>query len=430
MEIIDNRSLLSQQQLDLLKQCAAVPFYLDTFGSIDNILTKLKVDVIIEPGIVTRSIPRELEEAESYWNWKKRENIDDIEEIEHNLRIISQNLVSWQYMPLRGLYDPEKNQIKLFPEEMQQEYGGQKMDELLVSTLVHETMHAYFNRPRHKRYPYVPFVEEPLAEFGMLLYLKETQSSYYDWAYSDVNSKKTCYKYGATLMDQHLKECYPSEIQEYLLTYKTGIDLHTMPITRAGEFVLPLTENETREFINGQTIIARWRNIKTHHPSFFYNEETKTLGLDGDWAEEYEWLDNSPYLTNLWELYRQFTYDESRQDNIQHLYLGDNFYICHPDNWLIPHYDVIVSPMNSHFYSQDGIPISKEYKEPFLDKISDGLYEIWRNGKCGLIDEQLNMVLSIEYDDISINKDGTCIVNKDGVESVIQLIYRNNLQIE
>ena len=33
-------------------------------------------------------------------------------------------------MPLRGLYDPKKNHIKLFPEELQQEYGGQKMDEL------------------------------------------------------------------------------------------------------------------------------------------------------------------------------------------------------------------------------------------------------------------------------------------------------------
>ena len=73
MTIIDDHSLLSQQQLDLLKQCAAVPFYLDTIGSIDNILTKLKVDVIIEPGIITRSIPRELEEAQDYWNAKKKQ---------------------------------------------------------------------------------------------------------------------------------------------------------------------------------------------------------------------------------------------------------------------------------------------------------------------------------------------------------------------
>ena len=92
MTIIDDHSLLSQQQLDLLKQCAAIPFSLGAFGSIDDMLTTLKVDVIIEPGIITRSIPRELEEAQNYWKAKKSQANDYIEEIEHNIEEIVHNL--------------------------------------------------------------------------------------------------------------------------------------------------------------------------------------------------------------------------------------------------------------------------------------------------------------------------------------------------
>ena len=66
---------------------------------------------------------------------------------------------------------------------MKDEYGGQTMKELLASTLAHEAMHAYFDRQGHDRFPYVIRVEEPLAEFGMLLYLHETkQRHYFHWA--------------------------------------------------------------------------------------------------------------------------------------------------------------------------------------------------------------------------------------------------------
>ena len=50
-------------------------------------------------------------------------------------------------------------------------------------------------------------VEEPMAEFGMLLYLHEAKMpSYYKWACEDVSGKKTCYRYGWALLQQHLRE--------------------------------------------------------------------------------------------------------------------------------------------------------------------------------------------------------------------------------
>jgi hypothetical protein len=80
-------------------------------------------------------------------------------------------------------------------------------------------MHAYFNRPGHK-FASEPTVEEPLAEFGMLLYLRDTLSTYYNWAYHDVKSKMTCYKYGADIMDQYRTELSPSPTRQLLEAYK------------------------------------------------------------------------------------------------------------------------------------------------------------------------------------------------------------------
>ena len=123
---------------------------------------------------------------------------------------------------LRGCYIPEKRVIKLYLDEMKDEYGGRRMEELIVSTLAHETMHAYFNRPGHNSYPYLVIVEEPLAEFGKLLYLKETNCVFYDWAKADVEGDKTCYRYGAKLMDLYIGG--KNQFRSILEAYKPGVD--------------------------------------------------------------------------------------------------------------------------------------------------------------------------------------------------------------
>ena len=176
--IQDQHSLLSKEEILLLQACLLLPFKLGSYESLDDILNDLGIKVIVEPGKPKRTIPPELQP-------------EDIE--------------GWLAMKLRGLYCPDEKVIKLFPENMKEEYEGKCMKELLVSTLAHETMHAYFDRPQREVYPYVFSVEEPMAEFGMLVFLYENRLFYY-WAKKDVCSKKTVYRYGYALMSQHLNE--------------------------------------------------------------------------------------------------------------------------------------------------------------------------------------------------------------------------------
>ena len=219
MNIIDNHSLLTPQQGQILQQSASLPFKLGKYSSLDDILTTLDVDVYIEPGIIKSSghpLGRNelLDRILEYWEkeLQRLRNKDDkdfyriTQEVEAKIVRIEEEIEHVGKASLRGYYNPKDNSIHLFPEEMKNEYGGMRMDELLVSTLAHETMHAYFNRPGHDKFPYAYFVEEPLAEFGMLLYLYEIKSSFYSWAYDDVRNKKTCYHFGAVLMDQFMME--------------------------------------------------------------------------------------------------------------------------------------------------------------------------------------------------------------------------------
>lgn len=249
MKIIDSKSLLTSAQLYHVQSCAAKPFQLGGYSSLENILSTLDVDVIIEPGILKRTIPSFFNDALKYWEevatriQKEIEKNKLNEELKRVFEILQPNpnfpqgMFYWTKMPLRGLYDPVENVIKLYPDEMKEEYDGMRMDELLVSTLAHETMHAYFNRPRHK-FAYIPTVEEPLAEFGMLLYLYETDSEYYDWAYDDVSRKRTCYKYGANLMDQYLKESPLFPTRQYLENFKFKLPAYPILIGKPGEVVL------------------------------------------------------------------------------------------------------------------------------------------------------------------------------------------------
>ena len=177
--IQDQHSLLQEEETLLLQACLLLPFSLGNYESLDNILDDLHVKVIIEPGKPKREVPPELLP----------------EETEH-----------WLAMKLRGRYCPDEKVIKLFPENMKDEYDGECMRELLVSTLAHEAMHAYFNRPQdNKSLPYIISVEEPFAEFGMLVFLYENRL-FYRWAEEDVCSKLTVYRYGYALMSQHLAE--------------------------------------------------------------------------------------------------------------------------------------------------------------------------------------------------------------------------------
>lgn len=442
--ITGDPTLVSKWQ-NLITAFAKRSFIFGGYSSIDDILDKLGVDVILESDIVyTRGVPKELKDAEKFWEEEYRklreENLGtnndkirkDWQMAERNLGMARQSIYFWEKMPLRGCYIPDKkdkNVIKLYPNEMKEEYGGMRMEELIVSTLAHETMHAYFNRPGHNNCPYAVLVEEPLAEFGMLLYLKETNCVFYDWAKADVASKKTCYRYGANLMDQHLSAGQSSSLRNYLEAYKMMLPFYSVPeinINNGVEVVsLPngdgLSSSQVQIDIpvagSSTTILPHWREVFTYPPRYFYDAATKTLGLDGNWERVHR---SQRHLT----VHARIILSVSL---IDHLYLGDN-YIADLIPSELEECEVSVSPNNPNFYAINGVLFGRKDNKPCLDSCGDGLYKICRNGKWGAIDDQLNQVISNKYDRILSFDENDLIlvkvnshyglVNKQGIEQV------------
>ena len=67
MRLIDKSSLLTANQTQLLKQNAKTPFSFGGYNSLDDILTQLNVDVIIEKGVLCHSVPKSLNDEEAFW---------------------------------------------------------------------------------------------------------------------------------------------------------------------------------------------------------------------------------------------------------------------------------------------------------------------------------------------------------------------------
>ena len=427
--VLGDPALVSKWQ-NLITAFAKRPFNFGGYSSIDDILDKLGVNVILESGIVSeRVVPRELKDAEKFWEEEYHKlceenrgtNNDKIRKdrqiAEINWGMARQSIYFWEKMPLRGCYIPDENVIKLYPDEMKGEYDGKRMEELIVSTLAHEVMHAYFNRPGHNNYPYAVLVEEPLAEFGMLLNLKETNCVFYDWAKADVASKNTCYRYGANLMDQHLSAGQSSSLRNYLEAYKIMLPAYSVLEINNGIVSLPPSQMQINIPISGSptTILPHWRDVFTYPPRYFYDAATKTLGLDGNWEVVHR---GNRFI----DIHILCHIDESL---IDHLYLGDNFdYIP----YRLKGYEVSVSPNNSNFYAINGVLFGRNDNKPCLSSCGDGLYEICRNGKWGVIDDQLNQIIPNKYDCIwSFDKNDLIqvridshysLVNKQGIEQV------------
>lgn len=242
MTIVDEKNLLTYEQKERLLESVSLEFKLGDYTSLADILNKLGVTVHIVPGIVKRST-KYIDAAKEYWENKLKSQTES-EIASKNLQIINVELDAVSCGYLRGCYNHEQKEILLFPEEMATEYDGKRMKELLVSTLAHETMHAYFNRPDHDCFPYVYFIEEPLAEFGMLVFLEETGIPYLKWAHDDVERKRTCYRYGASLYDKHVSG--NSSLRDYLEEYKILIDEFFIPDVVGGSISLPTSTTPSR----------------------------------------------------------------------------------------------------------------------------------------------------------------------------------------
>ena len=229
--------LLTKEEILFLQACTLLPFKIGSFSSIDDLLSKLGVCIQIAPDIKCHVVPIELLKEKDYWEkeqkkWK--EDSPEYNEIWDILKKIGDEISAWKAFRIRGEYLSDDKIIKLYPKEMREECesdGGKtpglSMYSLLVSTLAHESMHAYFDRTVCRSLPYVGRVEEPLAEFGMLLYLYETNQKYiFNWARNDVRSKLTYYRYGDALMSLHLAT---EDADGYSLT-RRDLEIYKRPV--------------------------------------------------------------------------------------------------------------------------------------------------------------------------------------------------------
>ena len=413
MNIIDQNALLTSEQKDLLRENANKAYSFGSFISLDDIVRRLKVDVIIEQGTPIRCVDDYYEKAIDYWRkvynqLAERARLDEslwneCQKAERKLGRLYSERQAHSSMILLGLYDSQKNVIKLFPEAMAKA-DASKMDEYLVSTFAHEVMHAYFNRPGHDKYPYAMFVEEPLAEFGMLLYLHETHSNYYDWAHDNVSNKNCCYGYGANFMYQYLGG--DQSLRKYIEEYKIFIGEYEMLDELNGNVSLPVAGSFVN--IGAQPISANWTPVYSIPPTYFWDEATKTLGLDGDWGADT--LDTLNHQYNFYIHIDIHLYN----DDIQHLYLGKNF-VKGRHNYhfeiLFSSVPVTVSSQHNELTSINGIPVLINDNTPVIESCGKGYYKLKRNGKYGIIDSQLNNVTPFKYEFIwQFKKNNLCKV--------------------
>lgn len=426
MEIVDSLLLLSDEEKRLLQIYADLPFKLGKYISIENLLLDLHVKVIIENGIVERSVPAELNEICEYWRQKSNKT----EALIPTYKIIStiyyeekyrQNEAeytrdNWGQMPVRGLYCPEDKVIRLYPEEMKSEYNGEKMHELLLSTFLHEAMHAYFDRPGHETFPYLIFVEEPLAEFGMLLHLyknKTAENNFYDWAYKDVNGKKTCYRLGAKLMDQMLEEYEPEPTFKYLEEYKINLDKYSVIYQswHSGAVVMPQFDHADWVETDLGSFCPQWKEVfAVNPPRYYFEDATHTLCLDGDWGLGPR-FQSAPHI-DFESILKIHTFSAS----VFNIYLGEDFF-CRNYQHLssvlrAKNYKVIISPYNKFFTLSNNRLLFNGV--PALKECGGGLYQDGYPHMWGVVDEKFNKVIECKYDRIwSIDRNGFIKVEKN-----------------
>ena len=224
---VDESVKLLDSEIVMIIDAALKSFTFGGFSKLDKMLSTLGVTLVISPDTPKRIVPSGISEWVLYWEneLQRLEKVlgpddknnqfykDALEEHEKAKKEVD----AWSAMALLGRYDRFQKKIILYPNNM----PGQDRKGYLVTTFVHEAMHAYFDRHPRELFPYVATVEEPLAEFGMLLFLKETNNNYYKWAYDNVVSKETCYRYGAALMDRYEKG--DNKIRQDLESYKRKV---------------------------------------------------------------------------------------------------------------------------------------------------------------------------------------------------------------
>lgn len=345
----------------LLTRVASSTFKLGRYNSLWEIIDDLGVSIKISPKIITRTdLPRGLEEARAYWKDRAKDN----PAYENRYRDICKEIEELQHSKLRGSYSETEKEIILYPKEMEKEpeYGGEMVKALLASTFVHEVMHAYFSRHGRETLPYLYFVEEPLAEFGMLLFLHHCQDEVdlekelgdlWAWFYNDVAHKMTCYRYGAGLMDIYIDgtQEQSDSVRKFLEDYRNP-DMRC--INYPTEDLIPACHvdgNKHADIHNAtscvKVVIPKWQSLFDNPPRYFYDDTTKTLGFGGDWCAHERQLKFADC-----EVIVHLLSTIVSQNNSEIIYLDDDFVIDDLD--IFEGYVVKVSPRNKFFVSKEG----------------------------------------------------------------------------
>lgn len=457
MNYQDPHGLLTFDETQALLRCTTVPFSLGRYKSIYHILDSLKVSVTIEAGTPAHVCPDFLDEIEQHWreklihlesqiDWKNdflnlykdnkdKEILKVYEKTKQTIIQIFEEKHSIRNRPIWGCYDPEKNAISLFPENMAKACDGYYMDILLISTLAHETMHAYFNRPRHESFPYVYFVEETLAEFGMLLFLDANYDDKYISIIASASGRNICLENARQIFYTcNHNEYYKTYILEYLEAYKINLRPYEIPdiFHGYGEITFPKKVTPSSPItVKGQIVQPQWEKIFKCQPRYFYNPDTETLGLDGEWIQgpSFNWQNWGPNHSIDIDFHIHII---GYRKNVSKIYIGDNFY-TDDKHYMMRLKDetcseIIVSPNNKRFKSVKGYLFLKKENKPFLPECGDGLYEICSNTLRGVVDEHLNYIIPCVYDGIMhFDKNGLIqvisnghlgLVNKQGEEQV------------
>ena len=180
MVIIDNDSLLNPAWRKLIQATANKGYWFGGFNSLEEFHQKEKVNVIVErkanqlPVLHQETIIKLNEILDSRIPLEQKEEIRNLINTIRNIVVL-------------GEYKPSKNNIYLYIETIMS--FGSNHEDFLLTTYIHEMLHAYFDREGHKELPYIFEKEESLAEAGMLVFLDQVKDNRLSWAIQNVKNK-------------------------------------------------------------------------------------------------------------------------------------------------------------------------------------------------------------------------------------------------
>lgn len=270
MNIIDDKKFLSKDEKSALLYYLSRPFQFGEYSSLLDMVEALKVKVIVKDDIRNMTIPDELFEARCFWEGRAAQILPRIKpgsraqtsptfrsylECNHRAQGIVNETQHWAELPLMSCYDTTQNCIILYPQTMRDEDCKRyfraivpcsspcddvmknetyrcSFIEILLTSFVRSLWRAYFYKGEFYEggattHHYYPFVEAPLTEYALLLYLKHTGIPFIHWAYEDTKRMPTCHHYGTTLLHQYVTPKSRERIINFIKSYHQNMsDAH------------------------------------------------------------------------------------------------------------------------------------------------------------------------------------------------------------